>query len=85
VRLTGLERPNNDGLQGLSDTPVKRPDNRLHGIALCLDLTLECLGRNNLASRHLNELCVNPHTDDGGALAPLNVGTSCVKDCLYSA
>ena len=85
MRLTGLERPNHDGLQDLSDTPVNRPENRLHGIALRCDLTLECLGRNNLASQHLNELCFDPDTDVGGALAPLNVGTSCAKDCLYSA
>ena len=85
MRLTGLARPNNDGFQDLSATPVKCPDNRIRGITLRLDLTLECLGRNNLASRHLNELCVDPHTNDGGELAPLNVGTSCVKDCLYSA
>ncbi len=60
-RRTGLHvsqvfSPNNDGFQNLSDNPVKRPDNRLHGIALRLDITLECLGRNNLASQHLNEV-----------------------------
>ena len=85
MQLSGLERPNNDRFQYLSDTPVKRPENRLHGIVLRLDLTLECLGRNNLVSRHLNGLCIDPHADDVGALAPLNVGTSCAKDCLYSA
>ena len=58
MQLSGLERPNNDRFQYLSGTPVKRPDNRLHGIVLRLDLTLECLGRNNLVSRHLNGLCI---------------------------
>ena len=85
MRLTGLESPNNDGFEDLSETLVERSDNRLHGITFRLDLTLESLGSDDLASRHLNELCVDPHTNDGGELAPLNVGTSCVKDCLYSA
>ena len=65
MQLSGLERPKNDRFQYLSDTPVKRPDNRLHGIVLRLDLTLECLGRNNLVSKHLKELCIDPHADDG--------------------
>ena len=55
-------------------TPVKRPDNRLHGIALRLDLTLECWDATISFRTHLNEFCVDPHTDEGGVLAPPTSG-----------